>query len=295
MTGTGSNGHIKSQSSFTDLTQTSSGNIRHSKSGLATSSLPTEEDDSYHEATLQRLQQHLIPKSRSMTSASFDLESAMRQKAKKMKGEEAVFRGQILHQQLSPPTPFADVFTEDLRLRHFDGTTTTRPVRQCRTLPRKMHAKGTSNRQQDLTILPPPPQYKGVHFAPSVQVRTLYLYLSQNITPHLFSIHYTQDDPDSDPVIPPTTEGLPTRPASAHPKTTTTTTTIIIPASETVPIKIRSKTSGEVISLKPPSTPSGRRGGTLKTSSSMTFNPDKKSSRPPPPTPPPRRDSEIRP
>ena len=94
-------------------------------------------------------------------------------------------------------------------------------------------------------VVPPPAKYKGVHFAPNVEVS------KRDKTP-------SPEESDKAPDIPIPTEGLPTRPARAPPTVTQGTRGIVIPSnngstiiipktSETVPIVVKD------VSDRPPS------------------------------------------
>lgn len=151
-------------------------------------------------------------------------------------------------QQLSPPTPFADDSFVAATLPHLMGknpssdkcivteinsagvkslTSPSRPNRPVsRTLPRKLHSgnicRHDVNRKSltDATI-PPPPQYKGVHFAPSVDSRRKSVEVQSS----------RRDDDDEELPIP--VEGLPTKPAAPR------QIQAVIPAPETVAITLR--------------------------------------------------------
>ena len=156
--------------------------------------------------------------------------------------------------KLSPPTPFADNIDDNNfvadRLPHImlvnNNKQTKHPV-MSKTLPRRLHQQNSStslgststkhlfvNHRKSLTesttAIPPPPQYKGVHFAPHVEER-----------------RRSADDEDLIPV-----EGLPTKPAvprpstvrlntaaSASSATSTVTATTTPVAGETVAITVR--------------------------------------------------------
>ena len=93
-------------------------------------------------------------------------------------------------------------------------------------------------------VVPPPAKYKGVHFAPNVEVS------NRDKTP-------SPEESDKVPDIPIPTEGLPTRPARAPPTITQGTRGIVVPSSngsiiipktsETVPIVVKD------VSDRPPS------------------------------------------
>uniref|UniRef100_A0A0K2TU89 Uncharacterized protein n=1 Tax=Lepeophtheirus salmonis TaxID=72036 RepID=A0A0K2TU89_LEPSM len=103
--------------------------------------------------------------------------------------------------RLSPPTPFADEksdgFSKTSTLLRKSSRPTLRHVedgRICRTLPRKTSALKTTqgpplpNKKDSDLVLPPPPQYKGVHFAPIVEklsIPTEGLPMGPAIVPHL--------------------------------------------------------------------------------------------------------------
>ncbi len=150
------------------------------------------DQESYHESTLRKLgHHHLLPLKRPQPPPF----------------EPAAVA-------LSPPTPFADSFlrdestvkaaraaanrTQEARVKHSNTIKRQPPPsrhpdhsRGSKTLPRK----STSSRKPDdaiKSILPPPPQYKGVHFAPGVA-----------------------EDGADDKSLPIPTEGLPTRPAGS--------------------------------------------------------------------------------
>ena len=253
-----------SQNSFTDLTQTSldsstngaqlndpdvirstgkdradlqlrfSGSFQIENDSESTSG----EHESYHETTIQQLTQHLIPNS--------SLPSGQQQRRRSSGG--SLTRSRNLANAsfaLSPPTAFADTNEVCCEVKR------DVPMRKCKTLPRKvnggrkMPARTTSlvktpeETEADFKkgILPPPPQYKGVHFAPGIS------------------------EGREDCAIP--TEGLPTRPARSEKSEQQQQHLVIIPTSaETVPITVR-KSPGPPV-LKP-------RNSSLPTSSSMTF------------------------
>ena len=102
--------------------------------------------------------------------------------------------------------------------------------RMCRTLPRNC-----------CRTIPPPPQYKGVHFAPGVEQTT--------------GCRVIDSEPPGALSIP--TEGLPTGPARSAPAA------MIVTSSETVPITLR---NGSHPSIQPLPHLAG-----TPTSSSVTF------------------------
>lgn len=198
---------------------------------------------------------------RPMRSSSFDMVQSAPPTIGSAQGRGSAAQGlQPQLVALSPPTPFADdsfvsnggkdhsscfrshnnkctsrVQGEKAQHpKHFTmkkpslaSSDSLRTTRQCRTMPRKVAKDGSR-------VLPPPPQYKGVHFAPNVR--------------------NNEDKSSPNFVIP--TEGLPTRPARGQPSDHMV---IISSSSETVPIVVRSK-NGPPTMLKP-----------FQTSSSMTF------------------------
>lgn len=96
----------------------------------------------------------------------------------------------LLQPKLSPPTPFADDL-DSVFMPHIMSATTSRPepFRGCKTMPRKLRP------QLIAEAIPPPPQYKGVHFDPHIKVERQ-------------SSSASEAEADPIPV-----EGLPTRPA----------------------------------------------------------------------------------
>ena len=108
--------------------------------------------------------------------------------------------------------------------------------RMCKTLPRKV----MSNKN----TIPPPPQYKGVHFAPSVDAAD----------------KESSGKPTSPPPIPIPTEGLPTRPARVPAASSSSisgggssgkSSMILIPQSETVPITVRNNNPVPLLLVSP--------------------------------------------
>ena len=106
-------------------------------------------------------------------------------------------------------------------------------------------ARNSAQRHSFGGLVPPPAKYKGVHFAPNVEVS------KRDKTP-------SPEESDKAPDIPIPTEGLPTRPARAPPTITQGTRGIVIPSnngstiiipktSETVPIVVKD------VSDRPPS------------------------------------------
>ena len=106
-------------------------------------------------------------------------------------------------------------------------------------------ARHSTQRHSFGGLVPPPAKYKGVHFAPNVEVS------KRDKTP-------SPEESDKAPDIPIPTEGLPTRPARAPPTVTQGTRGIVVPAgngstiiipktSETVPIVVKD------VSDRPPS------------------------------------------
>ena len=274
-----------SHNSFTDLTEISHNNSkkRHSVAAAVELNLNLNHDDQdnnssnsesggtdggYHETSLHHLRQHLIPSSKSSDNNKVMALSPPTPFA------DTFLSGKSGKKSSSPSSTLEDLqhFTTlrkpNLKQQHQQTrkschTNTSTSARQCRTMPRK-GAKASRlaalSPQDSITeeggsgrsILPPPPQYKGVHFAPGVAEGSA--------------------DP---PPIP--TEGLPTRPAAAAPARTLASSTesggniVIIPAAETVPITVNSQPSAVI---KPK----------MQTSSSMTFNgPGSRLRSPPPP------------
>ncbi len=147
--------------------------------------------------------------------------------------------------KLSPPTPFADIIEDNFvanRLPHLmvvnqvkSNNHLSNSKNMSKTLPRRLHlqnnkmeiptSKQLSVNRKSLTeaTIPPPPQYKGVHFAPQVEER-----------------RRSADDEDLIPV-----EGLPTKPAMPRPHSVrlpspaTTPTTPPPAPGETIAITVR--------------------------------------------------------
>ncbi len=163
-------------------------------------SVSADEDD-YHETTLR----HLLPGSKVGRNNGLPPPSPPPRTTTKK-----VFHNDIT----APPKPFADMHQYNtLQVSKKQKNNAKKvspdqnPLQRSRTLPRKSHQ----------SILPPPPQYKGVHFAPGVPE--------------------AEEDDEEDFGIP--TEGLPKGPAKMEVKV----------KGETIPIKVR-KMSAPVI-LKP--------------------------------------------
>ncbi len=228
-----------------------------------------DQDSCYHEATLKLLskqQQHLRQEEGGDGSSSRQRRNSLellRQQQQQQKEHRLSYTSAAA--ALTPPTPFADHFLEDAQNSRRQES--SRPGqgaeagagalgRQCKTMPRKIRGAVSSSK----TILPPPPQYKGVHFAPEVKEKEA----AAGAEP---------------PAIP--LEGLPTGPARPNRSSSSNSNScgdnadgVVIPsAGETVPITVR-KLSGPPVPIKPKMQPS----------SSMTFT---SSTTPAPPAPPP--------
>lgn len=159
------------------------------------------DDDGYHETTLR----HLLPGSKVGRNNGLPPPSPPPRTTTK----------KVFHNEITapPPKPFADMnqyntlqVSKKQKSNNKTDLQDQNQLQRSRTLPRKS--------QQ--SILPPPPQYKGVHFAPGVP---------------------EAEEDEDDFGIP--TEGLPKGPAKMEVKV----------KGETIPIKVR-KMSAPVI-LKP--------------------------------------------
>ena len=122
---------------------------------------------------------------------------------------------------------------------------------QSKTLPRK---NGGSRSNNGSLILPPPPQYKGVHFAPGVSEDD-------------FSGVPLPPIPSGDPMMIPT-EGLPTRPAPKKGTTVATAATAAtataaskadhIIVADSVTIRLNNRRAKEEVAMKPKPPPPKR-------------------------------------
>ena len=236
-----------SATSFIDLTSTTTGTSDNAPDIL-------EDVDSYQETSLMHLlpnkvKSSKVPPQPPKRSASFDMAEPESVMPHLMPGSSIPLSVSEQPLALSPPQPFADNQGHNNQHQHYGTLQAGRAAshhnshsdnrskskagcdsrRQCLTLLRKTTSEGKS-------ILPPPPQYKGVHFAPQTVI------------------------PEELDTVPIPTEGLPKGPASKKSKVESHPVTVI----ETVPIKVKKSNPAPVVLPKP----SGPR---MHGSSSMTF------------------------
>ena len=138
----------------------------------------------------------------------------------------------------------------------FGFSATYRYRAQSKTLPRKIGGSngksGTGSRSGNGSslILPPPPQYKGVHFAPGLSSDASAPAAPAAAVPPLPRI-------PSDPLMIPT-EGLPTRPAPKKGAPTANAAADHIIVADSVTIRLNNRRAKEEGAMKPKPPPPKR-------------------------------------